>query len=105
MMGPRANKRIALLLALIYLSLTGLMMVRIEKHALHHDHQTNHSAQHASFICNWMCASSTYTHTADQNQVEDFNPTPEGPAIRVEPFFPASPLFSFHIRPPPFSLS
>ncbi len=98
-------KKTALLLALVYLSLTGLIMVRMEKHALSHDHESNHAAQHASFICTWMCASSTYAHTADQNQAQDFNPTPDDPAIHIEPFFPASPLFSFHIRPPPSSLS
>ena len=106
-MGPRSTKKTALLVTLVYLSLTILMMVRIENHALNHDHdhEHNHAAQHASFICNWMCASSTYTHTAGQNQIEGFNSTPDDPAFEVEPFFSALPLFSFHIRPPPFSLS
>ena len=98
-------KKTALLLALVYLSLTGLIMVGTEKHALNHDDHSDHAAQHASFICTWMCASSTYTHTVDQNQTQEIHLAPEDPAFQIERFYFASPLFSYHIRPPPSSLS
>ncbi len=64
-------KKTALFIVMVYLSLSGLMMVSAGDHAMIHQKSSDHAAQHASFVCTWMCAAST----SAQSVVLQFNPS------------------------------
>jgi len=99
-------KQTAVLFTLVYLFSTGLIMVRAEGHALsHEEHAADHAKQHASFICTWMCAASSFVHTLGQTLDGRSTPSFENPIAKPE-FLPRpQPLSTGTIRPPPFFLS
>lgn len=94
-------KQTALFLTLIYLFLSSLMMARIGRHALEHEHHTHHAAQHASLACDWMCGASTFIQTDNHRPSPASTLSPENLPINVEQI--SSRLFrsSNPIRPPP----
>lgn len=97
-------KKTLLGLTLIYLLLSVSMTISVEKHLSEHGRHSHHAAQHASLICAWMCAASTFVHSADQTLSHRSKISIEKPVILGRPFFDNPFLFFFHIRPPPFSL-
>lgn len=101
----QVKQKTALVVLLVYLLLTSLIMVRAERHALKHEHHGSHAAQHASFICTWMCAASTFVHTDNQKQREVGHLSFEHLVFYTEGLFTNLLIFSFHIRPPPALLS
>jgi len=103
MMGQRSTKQIALLLALLFLISSGPMMIQGEGHALQHEHHGNHAARHATFVCTWMCAASTFVHSADQRINQTTSLFYEKPAAPVETFLRHLFISSIHIRPPPIA--
>lgn len=98
-------KSTALLLTLVYLFLSGFMAVEAEQHALKHEHGADHAAHHSSLICDWMCAASSVVHSADPELTQQFIPSFVRTAVYVERFPNNLSIFSFHIRPPPVSVS
>ncbi|MBI3811351.1 MAG: hypothetical protein HY283_03990 [Nitrospirae bacterium] len=98
-------RRTALLIMLVYLFLSGFMMTGMGEHVAEHGHDTHHTAQHASFVCNWMCASSSFVHTSDHVLDQTAQPALETLAVHHEHFLNPLSIFSFRIRPPPVSLS
>jgi hypothetical protein len=104
MKQKRSIRQFALLLALVYLFSSGWMTLRTEGHILNHEAAHHHGAQHASFVCAWMCAASTFVHSPDQRLSPSFHLSFEAPALSEERFHHAFSVFSFHIRPPPSSL-
>jgi hypothetical protein len=105
MMRKIEIRQTALLVTLVYLFLSGFMMVGAGGHAAEHGHDSHHSAQHASFTCTWMCASSSFVHTTDQVLNQTAQPYIENLAVYNERFLNPLSIFSFHIRPPPLSIS
>lgn len=93
-------KKTALLLVLVYLFLSGFVMIGAAEHAAEHGHGAKHTTQHASFICTWMCAASSFVHQADQNLSQSSNPPYESLTGYIERFASNSSIFSFHIRSP-----
>ena len=98
-------RRIALLLTLTYFTLSGSVMIQAGGHTVTHEHGTNHAAQHASFVCDWMCAASSFVHSADPHLTEGVRPSSETPTVYSEPDLGNLSVFSFYIRPPPVSIS
>jgi hypothetical protein len=97
----RRIKTTALLLTLIYLWLSGSIMIGAENHAVRHAHSANHSAQHSSFVCTWMCASSSFVHSSDHSLSRTPLPAePNAAGIAQRPFDNRS-VFNFRTRPPP----
>jgi len=64
-------KTTALSLVLVYLSLSGMMMVQAGDHAMMHQKSADHATQHRSFVCTWMCAAGT----SGQSVVLQFTPS------------------------------
>ena len=96
-------KQTALLFTLVYLISTGLIMVRAEGHALsHEEHTEDHAKQHASFICTWMCAASSFSHTPEQAFDRKSTLSCEQPITRMAVFSGIQLLCADVIRPPPF---
>lgn len=95
------DKKTALLLALIYTFLLGFMMIGVGGHAAEHGHSADHATQHASFVCTWMCAVSSFVHSADQKPSYSFNPSFEKSQVYPECVSSCVSIFSFYIRPPP----
>jgi hypothetical protein len=81
------------------------MMIEAGEHTLGHGHTANHAAQHASFICTWMCAASTFADSGDYSLGQSLHPPFEKPTVAIERFLSHLSIFSFRIRPPPASLS
>lgn len=100
----QVKQKTALVVLLVYLLLTSLIMVRAERHALKHEHHGSHAAQHASFICTWMCAASTFVHSADQKVSQRLHPSFENLTLSIEFSLKDLSIFSFYIRPPPNAL-
>jgi hypothetical protein len=98
-------RRTALLVTLIYLFLSGFMMVGTAGHASTHDHGTNHAGQHSSLVCDWMCAASAFVQTSDHVLNQTAQPAIENLAVYHERFLNPLSIFSFRIRPPPVSIS
>ncbi len=106
MMRQKAQiRQTACLVLLVYLFLSGFMMVGAGSHAVTHQNGTHHAAQHASFVCAWMCAASSFVHTADPNPSQRFNPTFENLPTCASGLSDNLSILSFHIRPPPTALS
>jgi hypothetical protein len=98
-------KQISILITLIYLFLSGFIMIGVGGHAAEHGHSADHAPQHASFACTWMCAASSFVHSADQKPGYSFNPSFEKSQVYPECVSSSIAIFSFYIRPPPFLLS
>ena len=98
-------RRIALLLTLAYFALSGSVMIQSGVHAAVHDHSPKHAAAHASFVCTWMCAASSFVHSADPHLAEGVHPSFENLTVYSEPDRSNISAFSFYIRPPPVSVS
>jgi hypothetical protein len=94
-------KRIAVGVALLYVTLSGAMMLGMAVHSGKHQHTTQHAAQHASFICTWMCSASTFVHSGDLILDEVSRISSNIGFVAVEGFLSRSSVFSFYIRPPP----
>jgi hypothetical protein len=105
MMRKSHIQQTALALTLVYLFLSAFMTVGAGGHAATHEHGGNHAAQHASFICNWMCAASSFVHSADPHLRSGVHPSFEKLTVYTEPFISNLSAFSFYIRPPPVSIS
>jgi len=88
----------------VYFLLTGLTAAGMEGHAAEHARHGNHGAQHAGFLCLWMCASSTFVHTADPQPTQRFSPSFSHRVPYAEPSPRNVFVFSFYARPPPFRL-
>jgi hypothetical protein len=99
------QRKIALTLILVYLSLSVFMVMGIGSHAMHHGQTTRHAVQHASFVCAWMCSASSFVDSTDRwlNQT-DYPPLERIPVV-IEGFHHHSSIHSIHIRPPPISPS
>ena len=94
-------KQTACLIILVYLFLSGAMLVEVGNHAATHEHGANHAKQHASFVCSWMCAAPTHVHSAEPSLNLSFNPFFETLAVYSEPSFTNLSIFSHNARPPP----
>ena len=94
-------KQTALLVALVYFALSFAVAVRAADHGQTHSHHANHAAQHASLICVWMCAASSFVHSADPYLTRSVEPSPENPPDRNPGGMSQITITSFHIRPPP----
>jgi len=105
MMRKTQIKQTALALTLVYLFLSGFMTAGMQGHAPTHEHGSNHAAQHSSLICDWMCTASSFVHTSDQVLNQTTQPYSENLTAYHEYFLNPLSIFSFHIRPPPVSLS
>ncbi len=104
----KQNKRIkhtAQVLVLTYLFLSAFMTVGMERHALRHGRNASHAAQHATLMCNWMCAASTFVHASDQNLNSGFIPSTARLSLFTEQLFHNITVLPYTARPPPFSLS
>ncbi len=95
-------KQIALLFTLVYLLSTGLIIVRVEGHALSHEEHENHAKRHASFVCAWMCAASAFVAAPEQAFDRPFIPSSENPIAGSEAPSRRGLLSADTIRPPPF---
>lgn len=99
----RPFKRTALLLAFLFLVASVPMTILEEGHAIEHDHQqADHASHHAKLACTWMCAASTFVHSADPAVDQSFSLFYSKPTFLVAPFLTHLSVFSIHIRPPPF---
>ena len=98
-------KLTAFVLTLVYLFLSGFMVIGMGEHAAEHGHDSQHTAQHASFTCTWMCAASAFVHSADPHLTEGVRPSFEKLTVYTEPFLSNISAFSFYIRPPPISIA
>ncbi len=94
-------KKTALSVLMIYLSLSGLMMVQAGDHALVHQQSADHAAQHTSFVCTWMCAASTSTQSVALQYEASLLPSTEAPNIYIKSFLAAlSTTLPFGRAPP-----
>jgi len=98
-------KPTALLLALVYLFLSGSMTFGAVQHDLIHEHHADHSKQHTSLACDWMCTASAFVHSGHPPLTHSFQFSFERTVVRFENFFANLSIFSLYIRPPPLSLS
>ncbi len=105
MMRKSHIQQTALALTLVYLFLSGFMTVGAGGHAATHEHGADHAAQHASFICDWMCAASSFVHSSDTHLTSAVHPSFEKLTIYTEPDRGNLSAFFFYIRPPPTALS
>jgi len=105
MSQKRRFKQTAQLLVLIYLVASAFMTVGIERHALKHGRNPNHAAQHATLMCNWMCAASTFVNASDQQLNNGFVPSIAKLSLLTEQLFHNISVLPHFARPPPFSLS
>jgi len=103
--GKNRIKHKALVLSLIYLFLSGYMMVGEERHGLEHLRHAGHAARHASLICSWLCAASTSIHSANPNINQSLNPFFENLAVSAGPISKRLSVFYFHGRSPPVASS
>jgi len=99
------TRQIACLLILVYLFLSGFMIVGSASHAVEHQHGTNHAEQHASFVCTWMCAASSFIHTDHPRPHSSLNPVFHNLPTYTQQTENNLSIFSFYARPPPTSLS
>lgn len=97
----RLVKQTAQFLALIYLFLSAFMPIAMERHVLMHGRNPNHAAQHATFICTWMCAASSFVHTSDQKLNRHFIPSIARQIILIDQIFHDISVLPDTIRPPP----
>ncbi len=98
------HKRIALCLTVVYFALSGTVVLEVGEHALKHRQHTNHAAQHASFICTWMCAaSSSVVSSGDEAPTRGFGLAPEKPRTYESQLFARLLKTPISIRPPPVS--
>jgi len=95
----------AILLVSIYLFLSGFMAIGAVQHDLIHEHHADHSKQHTSLACDWMCTASAFLHPIGPTFTHSFNFSLETKVVYVEHFNKSLLVFSLHTRPPPFSLS
>jgi hypothetical protein len=95
-------KQTAQILVLIYLFLSAFMTVGMERHALKHGRNPNHATQHATLMCNWMCAASTFVHSSDQTLNRNFTPSIAKLSILSEQRFHTISNLPYTARPPPF---
>jgi len=95
-------QKMALALAFVYFSLSLYMVVPLERHAMRHGQTPDHSEGHRSSICSWLCAASTFVHSADSAPAQDFIPSCETTLFSTKSVPLNKPLLVFHIRPPPF---
>jgi hypothetical protein len=98
-------RRTAIFVVLVYLFLSVFITVGMGGHTAQHGHDSHHAAQHASFACAWMCASSSFVHSSDHFQNQSVQPYIENLAIYHERFPNPLSIFSVHIRPPPLSIA
>jgi hypothetical protein len=101
----KVHRKIALTLVLVYLFLSGFMIASMGGHAMYHGQTSHHAAQHASFICAWMCSAASFVDSKDPTLSQTDDPPFEQLAVFTQSFYSHSSIFSFHIRPPPFSPS
>ncbi|MCI0526343.1 MAG: hypothetical protein L0Y56_02675 [Nitrospira sp.] len=105
MQWSQIHKKAALTLILVYLSLSVFMVMGMGSHAMHHGQATHHAAQHASFVCAWMCSASNFVDSADRSLSQTDDPLYERLAVFIHGFYKHSSSFSFYIRPPPITPS
>ncbi|HET6465222.1 MAG TPA: hypothetical protein VFH55_06400 [Nitrospiria bacterium] len=98
-------RRTALLVILVYLSLSVFMAVGAVEHDFNHEHHADHAKQHTSLACDWMCTASSFVHSADPTLTQGFSPSLASLSVYIERCFTNLFIFSLHIRPPPLSLS
>jgi len=79
-------KKIALSIVMVYLSLSGLMMVQAGEHAMMHQKSQDHAAQHRSFVCTWMCAAGTSAQSVALQFNPSLRPSFESPDIAIKSF-------------------
>jgi len=95
-------KRTALVLAMVYLFLSGFMAVGAGKQDVHRMHHAGHAKQHSTLFCHWMCSAATFVHSAELRVSDGVRePSFERPAVYAEPVLGHLSVFSFYIRPPP----
>ncbi|HET6465223.1 MAG TPA: hypothetical protein VFH55_06405 [Nitrospiria bacterium] len=96
----------ALLLASVYLFLSGFMTVGAVPQEVHPGPHPNHAKQHSTLLCHWMCTASISVHSTDQPlPVGVREPTLGRPTLHAEPVLGHHSEFSFYIRPPPVYLA
>jgi len=105
MPGKSRIKQKALVLSIIYLFLSGYMMVGEQRHVFEHARRGNHTTRHASLTCSWMCATSASVDSANPSLNEGLNPSFEDLVASAEPFPVRLSVFYFHGRSPPVGLS
>lgn len=94
-------KQISILITLTYLFLSGFIMISVGGHAAEHGHSADHATQHASFVCTWMCAASSFVHSADQISCQRLNSSFESSLVYTERVSSNTSIFAFYVRPPP----
>lgn len=93
---------LALALTLLYVALVGFMVVAGGgKHTLVHGQDPHHAAQHATWICSWMCAASSMIQAEDPVQDPALLAVPGDPVRPVHEVLVSLAPTAFHIRPPP----
>jgi hypothetical protein len=106
LLGKTQIKQRALILSLVYLLLSGFMMVGEQQgHALEHVRRARNTVRHPSLICAWMCAASTSIHSANPNLRQRLNASFEDLVVSAEPFPSHLSVFYFHGRSPPVGLA
>ena len=105
LLGKNQIKQRALVLSLVYLFLSGYMMVGEQRHAFEHVRHSGHAARHASLICSWMCSASTSVLSANPNLNQGLNPSFESLAVSAGPISKRFSVFYFHGRAPPVASS
>lgn len=81
------------------------MVFGVEKHAVQHGRFPHDAREHASFVCTWMCAATTYVHSVDQAIRQQFVPVFDVlTTFGTEKILLNKPLLALYSRPPPFIL-
>ncbi len=94
-------RRTAFFLTLVYLFLSGFVMVGMGGQAMEHGHTAHHRTHHSTLTCLWMCAAGTFVHSVVPKLDPIFYRSIEDIISHFEPILSNLSIFSLYIRPPP----
>ena len=100
--GKAAIKGIALLVALVFLLLTGFATLGESEHAMIHGGTDHHGDQHSSFFCAWKCTAANFVEASPQGPDILFGPPQRYLQLFYDLFIPGDSLTFIKPRAPPF---
>ncbi len=100
--GKAAKKATALLVALVFLLLSGFATLGKSQHAMSHGGTDHHGDQHSSFFCAWMCTAANFVEGSPKGPDNFFGPPNRYLQIFYDLFISADSLTFIKPRAPPF---
>jgi len=97
-----AKKGTALLVALVFLLLSGFATLGKSQHAMSHGGTDHHGDQHSSFFCAWKCTAANFVESSPKGPHILFGPPQRYFQFFSDLFIPGDSLTFINPRAPPF---